>query len=210
MTERLRRLYGSPNHGNKADPLDELVFIILSLMTTGPSFNRAYERLREFSPDWETLLSVTDDALEATIRDAGLSNQKAPRLRAIVRRLQEDFGEVSLDALQTMSDAEAEGYLVSLPGVGVKAAKCVMMYSLGRNVLPVDTHVWRVARRLGLIAPDLPYSRSHRAAEAAVRPADRYSFHVNAVAHGQNLCLALRPRCGSCPLRRMCPYYRVR
>ena len=149
-TVLLAREYGSPSHNNKNDPLDELVFIILSQMTTSPSFERVYSRLKASASRWEDVLDIPVRELKRTIKDAGLSNQKAPRLKAIFARLKRDFGSVSLDALRDMRDREAEDYLVSLPGVQRKTAKCVLMYSLGRLVLPVDTHVLRVARRLGL------------------------------------------------------------
>lgn len=149
-TVLLVKAYGSPNHNNKQDPLDELVFIILSQMTTFPSFERVYSRLRQAAPQWDDVLVMSLRALKQIIKDAGLSNQKAPRLKAIFARLKEDFGSVTLDPLREMKTRDAEDYLVTLPGVQRKTAKCVLMYSLQRAVLPVDTHVLRVSRRLGL------------------------------------------------------------
>jgi endonuclease III len=204
--EILADAYGSPRHDNKADPLDELVFILLSQMTTGPSFNRVYDRIKAESPTWNALADMPLAGLKALIKDAGLSGQKAPRLQAIFRKLKADFGSVTLTPLAGMTDAGAEAYLTSLPGVGVKTAKCILMYSLGRQVLPLDTHVWRVTKRLGLVADTVPYPKAHAAAEAAVSPADRYSLHVNGLAHGRAVCLALRPRCGQCQLLRLCPF----
>jgi endonuclease-3 len=209
ITALLEAAYGSPRHGNKDDPLDELVFILLSQMTTGPSFNRTYERLREACPTWDGLLDIPLRRLKVLIAGAGLVNQKAPRLKSIFKRLRDDFGRVTLQPLGYMADAEVERYLTSLPGIGVKTAKCVMMYSLGRQVLPVDTHVWRVAVRLGLVAPRTPETRIHDALEAVVPAGDRYSFHVNALSHGRTLCLPLRPRCSACPLRKSCPASRA-
>ena len=145
-------------------------------------------------------------SLATLIRDAGLSNQKAPRILEILRRIREDFGSISLGALKGWSDSDVERYLVSLPGVGLKTAKCVMMYTFARSVLPVDTHVLRVSRRLGLIPKELPYSRAHEELEAVVRPEDRYRFHVNALSHGKVICQARRPRCHECRLRAICPF----
>lgn len=204
--ELLANAYKSPRHGNKDDPLDELVFILLSQMTTGPSFNRVYDRLKAEYPNWELLIKLPLKRLTSLIKDAGLSGQKAPRLKSIFKKLKDDFGSVTLAPISHMTDSEAEKYLTTLPGVGMKTAKCVLMYSLGRQVLPLDTHVWRLTRRLGLVADDIPYQKAHAAAELVVRPADRYSLHVNGVAHGRAVCLALRPRCGSCSLRRFCPH----
>jgi len=149
VTRLLAATYGSPNHDNKRDPLDDLVFIILSQMTTHHSFGRVFDRLKERYPEWDQVASTPLRRLRSVIKDAGLSNQKAPRLKAIVTKLRADFGRATLDPLRHWSTARAESYLTSLPGVGTKTAKCVLMYALDRRVLPVDTHVWRVARRIG-------------------------------------------------------------
>jgi endonuclease III len=206
VTDLLHAAHGSPRHDNKDDPLDELVFIILSQMTTRWSFGRVFDRLKQTFGSWDDALASDPSDFESLIRDAGLSNQKAPRILGVLQRLRADFGRVTLEPLHTFPDAEAERYLRSLPGVGIKTAKCVLMYSLGRRVLPVDTHVWRIGKRLGLVGERMPYSRVHQALEAAVAPEDRYTFHVNAVAHGRAACKAIRPLCGSCPLMTLCDY----
>jgi len=109
------------------------------------------------------------------------------------------------DETHLLTAEEAEAYLTSLPGVGIKTAKCVLMYSLGREVLPVDTHVLRVATRLDLVNPDTTRSQAHRLLEAEIPPKDRYAFHVNALAHGRAVCKAREPDCPSCPLKAECP-----
>lgn len=176
-------------------------------MTTGPSYERVFDRLKAAVPYWDSLLLYTVDRIQELIADAGLSNQKAPRLLAIAKRLKTDFGSVTLAPVAGWSDTKIERYLASLPGVGTKSAKCVMMYSMDRKVLPADTHVRRVAQRLGLI--DVRASRDlHESLEAVVAPADRYSFHVNALAHGRAVCRALRPACRECILSDTCPSMR--
>lgn len=174
-------------------------------MTTGPSYERVFDRLKETLGTWDRLLSVAVEDVRTVIADAGLSNQKAPRFLLIAKRLQQDFGEVTLQPLTTFTDDLAERYLTSLPGVGVKTAKCVMMYSLSRRVLPVDTHVERVARRVRLLPLDTARQHIHQALEEVVPPALRYSFHVNAVAHGRQTCKARTPSCATCVLVRSCP-----
>ena len=204
VTGLLKAKYSSPRLNNKDDPLDELFFILLSQMTTGPSYERVFDRLKAAVPDWGRLLTIELSSLVALIADAGLSNQKAPRMVAIAQALAGRYGEVTLDPLRQMSDADAEMSLTSLPGVGVKSAKCVLMYSLGRAVLPVDTHVARVSRRLRLVDPRP--SRSFAAAlEAAVPPDCRYDYHVNGLQHGRELCRPFRPKCHDCPVQSLCP-----
>lgn len=206
VTLLLAATYGSPTHNNKPDPLDELVYIVLSQMTTQPSVSRVFDRFNRRVGSWERLLSMPTASVARMIHDAGLSSQKAPRIQAIMRRLQHDFGRVSLDELRGMSDEAAIEYLCSLPGVGPKTARCVMMYSLGRSVLPVDTHVSRVSRRLGLLPAGAPSGGAHEILESVVAPGDRYDYHVNALAHGRSVCLSGRPRCDGCPISRLCPY----
>lgn len=103
-----------------------------------------------------------------------------------------------------MGDAEAEAFLTSLPGVGPKVAKCVLMYSLDRKVLPVDVHVHRVARRLGFATKKRP-DTSQDLIEAEIPSNLRYGFHVNAVAHGRKVCKS-EPLCDRCPLVSICRY----
>jgi len=205
-TKLLANTYGSPDHNNKQDPLDELVFIVLSQMTTAPSFERVYLRLRTLAPRWDDVCNMPLRKLKRAIKDAGLSNQKAPRLKAIFARLKKDFGAVSLAFLADMPTKDAEDYLVTLPGVQRKTAKCVLMYSLGRPVLPVDTHVLRVARRLGLTKARTVGDEAHLSLEDIIPPKYRYDFHVNALSHGRAVCLAKAPRCSLCVLNRICPY----
>jgi endonuclease III len=202
----LHKEYGSPRHGNKKDPVDELIFIILSLMTTHHSFNRVYNNLKASVPNWDALLTIRLNVLRKLIKEGGLSDQKARRIIQIVKRIHKDFGKVTLSPLRKMADTEIESYLTALPGVGLKTAKCIMMYSLGRKVLPVDTHVWRVAVRLELIDRKATYPLVHQLLEEVVLPDDRYSFHVNSISHGRLTCLALRPKCSLCCLKRICPY----
>lgn len=202
-----RAAYDALPLGNKADPLDELIFIILTTMTQfGPI--SVFERLKEEFPEWEGLLQPGAEArLRSTIAVCGLVNQKAPQIMAIALRLKEDFGAVTLGPLEALSDEAAEAYLLSLPRVGKKVARCVLMYSLGREVLPVDAHVLRVARRTGLLPGSLSWQRAHDAIHEAVPPEHRYALHVGLVRHGREVCTHRNPRCGECVLLRegLCP-----
>jgi endonuclease-3 len=173
-------------------------------MTTGPSYERVYDRLKAALPDWQLLLQTPLGDISALIVDAGLVAQRTIRLVTIAQTLARDFGTVALTPLAGMSDQDAFAYLTTLPGVGPKSAKCVLMYSLGREVLPVDTHTARLAFRLGLVAT-ASASVTDRELEQIVPPPLRYDFHVNALSHGRQICRALRPQCGACVLARMCP-----
>ena len=173
-------------------------------MTTSPSYERVFDRLKRAMPQWQALIETPTSHLASLISDAGLSGQRAHRLKQIADRLVQDFGEVSLAELANYDDEATQQYLTSLPGVGVKTAKCVMMYSLGRQVLPVDTHTARVATRLGLV-PEGNAVVIDRELSVVVPPMLRFDFHVNAVSHGRAVCRAIKPQCGECVLSSMCP-----
>jgi endonuclease III len=198
---------GTPPLGNQADPLDELLFIILTTMTQyGPA--EVFADLKARFPSWGCLLNSGAEAkLREVIVRCGLVNQKAPQMIEIAHRLKEDFGQVTLDPLRDMSDADAEAYLCSLPRVGKKVARCVMMYSLGRSVLPVDAHVLRVAKRIGLLPPGIPWARAHDAIHDIVPEQYRFDLHVGLVNHGRQVCLHKNPKCHSCELQAqaLCP-----
>jgi len=202
---RLGREYGQPDHHNPTDPLDDLVFVILSRMTQEVKYTRTYADLRRDLPTWEQVMDAPPDELIDLLRDAGLAGTKARHLQAILEEIEVREGRLSLDRLRGLEDEEVEGYLTSLPGVARKTARCVMLYALGRDVCPVDAHVWRVMGRLGF-APCGPWSeRGAKRLEDRIPRALRRSLHVTLVAHGRAVCRARGPRCEACCLRDLCP-----
>lgn len=204
FAQLLEDIYGSPNLGNFNDPVDELFYIILSQRTTGPSYESIFRRFQEQIGNWDTMPNKSVKLISRIIEQAGLSNQKAAHFVRISRILRTTFGRVTLDPLRDQSNAEMEAFLTALPGVGKKTAKCVMLFSMGRSVLPVDTHIARVSERLGLVNPNVSKSRTHDVLEQIVPPELRYSFHVNVIAHGRTICHAPKPLCEHCPVRKMC------
>lgn len=188
------------------DPVAELVLTLLSQNTSDTNSGRAFQRLLHRYPDWNAVLASDPSELEETIRPGGLAPTKAARMRELLSQLRERLGP-TWDAalLETMPMAEAKAWLTSLPGVGPKTAACVLLFSLGRPALPVDTHVHRISQRLGLIGTKVNAVRAHDALEALL-PAERYyDFHVSLIRHGRRVCRARRPRCGVCVLRDRCP-----
>lgn len=206
ICDALAREYGSPRHGNKADPLDELFYIILSTRTRGAVFQATFNALQTAYPFWDSITEAEVDRVAAILAPGGLGRLKASQIVAILDQLRAAFGRAALDPLEGMTDDEAEAFLTSLPGVAVKIAKCVMMYSLGRQVLPVDVHVHRVSARLGFRTKKRP-DTSQDWIEAAVPPELRYGYHVNAVAHGRAVCISRLPRCRVCCVSEQCEYF---
>lgn len=200
-----RERYGSPRHHNLDDPLAELVFIIVSGRAPERRYLPTYRALRERYSHWDDLLSSPVEELTALFRYVGLERRKAADVRGVVEATRKRFGTASLDALLAMNDQNAERFLTSLPGVGLKSARCVMLYALERAVLPVDTHVWRVLKRLGIAKGGrVPSDREANRLQDLVPPALRYSLHVNLIAHGRAVCLETAPRCNGCPVLDLC------
>jgi endonuclease-3 len=214
VADRLTATYGAPSRsslplGNKADPLDELIYIILTVMTEF-GVDEVYARIKTRWPRWEEVLLARESELVRALQPIGLSTQRAQRIRALLAAIVEREGEASLHRLKSLPDDEVGAYLVSLPGVGKKVARCVMLYSLGRAVFPVDAHVLRVLQRLGLAEPDLSLVKAQDALQQRVPELLRYTLHVNLVIHGRTVCRARAPRCGDCVLHRRCAYARMR
>lgn len=203
---RLRTYYGEPARKVQRDPLSELILTILSQNTNDENSSKAYEALRARFPSWQAVMEAPTSAVAEAIRIGGLANIKAPRLQHILRQVAAERGALTLDFLREMSTAEARNYLLALPGVGPKTAACVLLFSLGREALPVDTHVHRVAGRLGLLDAHLDAAKAHEALEALVPPEEYYPFHLLMIQHGRTLCTARKPQCGECPLRDLCHY----
>jgi len=203
----LDNIYHSPRLGNKKNPLNELLYIQLSLRTTGQSFDRVYRMFKSRFPKWDDVYEVSQQEVAKTLFNAGLSNQKATNLKAILSKLKADFGKVSLTPLKGYSDRAIEDYLCSLPGIGRKSARCIMLYSFDREVFPVDAHCFRIIKRLGWIRNDTKYNdKMVDRIQHIISPELRYSLHVNMVAHGRVLCLDRYPKCNICPLLKICPF----
>lgn len=189
----------------RRDPLDELLLTILSQNTSDANRDRAWQRLRERLPGPRAILRADEESLREAIRPAGLVRQKAGAIRGALERLREERGEPSLDHLENMEDAEALAYLTDFRGVGVKTAACVLCFALRRPVLPVDTHVRRLAVRLGWAPEGSGAAAVHEVLNREVPPGLRYRLHVALIAHGRATCTARAPSCGACVLAGRCP-----
>lgn len=192
--------------GNKPDPYDELIYILLTVMTRSqPRIDRAFDALyRETEGQWSRLLQTDRRTIDEALLPLGFVNRRGQQLLDLAARIEDEHGG-SLAFLEALPDTEALEYLTSLPGIGVKSAKCVLMYSLGRDVLPVDVHVLRVAKRLGLVASDLSWERAAEALEATVPDGLKFDTHVQFVLHGREVCRSRGARCGECILLDICP-----
>jgi endonuclease-3 len=205
VAEALRTRFGVPPLGNKSNPFNELIYVLLSSKTPGNRYQGAYAALRKRYPRADDLAEALPRGIQTTIRFAGLAKKKAMQIKAIARRLSFEFGRVTLAPVANMDDIAAERFLASLPGVGRKMARCVLMYSLDRPVFPVDNHCHRICTRLGWTKGS-PWSRTTTdALQEGIPPKLRKPIHVGMVLLGREYCLPRSPRCCGCPLRRYCP-----
>ena len=204
IRDRLRAAYGRPELVPHEAPVDELILTVLSQNTNDRNRDVAYGRLRERFGSWEEVRDAPAEAVEDAIRPGGLAPTKAVRIQQILRALDGD----DLAWLETAPVEEGREYLCSLPGVGRKTAACVLLFSYGLPDVPVDTHVFRVATRLGIIREGASFEEAH---DEMLRFADEaYELHVALIRHGRRTCTARNPDCPACPLLSICPYGRAR
>jgi endonuclease-3 len=207
VCEILQRHYGVPRFGNPGDPLDDLVYIIVSNKTSPETAKRTYSHLKRRFHTWGDVLGSRPRVLKSILKPAGLSTVRSQQVRAALKKIKKDFGICDLRQLRGKPQSKVHDYLVSLPGVSDKVAKCIMMYTLAARVLPVDVHVHRVARRLGWTTRKRA-DQCHQELEALVPPNRRYAYHVDCIAHGRSVCRPRRPLCEQCCINRYCEYFK--
>ena len=205
IIELLDGEYGTLPWRPAGDPIAELVLTLLSQNTSDSNSGRAFIRLLNEFPDYESLLDADVKKIEKAIQPGGLAPTKAPRMQEMLREVWNRRGSFDLTFLQDMPLEEARAWLRSLPGVGPKTAACVLLFALGMPALPVDTHVHRVAKRLGLVPEKSTAEQAFELLEPMLKPKQVYPFHIQLIKHGRRTCSARKPRCGECPLAAECP-----
>ena len=205
ITRLLLKHYGSPKERSRKPPLDVLISTILSQNTSDQNSRPAFLNLKKRFETWEKVEDARHSQIERAIRSGGLANIKARRIREVLREIGRREGRMSLEVLKGLSDKEGVSYLTSLKGVGEKTAACVLIFSLGRSVLPVDTHILRVSKRLGLVPPKTTLKDAHGILGKKVPKRSVYNFHLNMITHGREVCKARTPQCFDCVLNKLCP-----
>ncbi|MGH9901233.1 MAG: endonuclease III domain-containing protein [Pyrinomonadaceae bacterium] len=206
IVQNLERVYGVPENRRPSDPLDMLVKIILSQATSDTNSARTFAALRKRFPSWEAVLRARESTLAGTIRAGGLANQKAAVIRDVLRRIRERHGPLDLSFLHDLSTAEAARYLSGFRGIGPKTVACTLLFACRKDIFPLDTHIFRVLRRMGLVPQKCSDARAHEIMNAIVPEGKFYSFHVNLIRHGRTLCRPRAPLCERCPVVEYCDY----
>ncbi len=207
VAQKLYQHYGEPRWRNPLPPIDELISTILSQNTNDGNRDRAFEALRQRFPTWEAVRDAPAHEVIEAIRSAGLAQQKGPRIQAVLRSITEQRGSLDLDFLNDFDAQEALRWLRQFKGVGPKTAAIVVLFSLNKPAFPVDTHIHRVTRRLGLIPDSASAEQAHQLLAERFEAKDYASVHLNIIRLGREICQARKPKCPICPLKEECAYY---
>lgn len=204
---RLLAAYGEPDWRSHFLPVEELVLTLLSQNTSDINSGRAFEALQARYPTWQAVMDAPTDELAHTIRSGGLARQKAPRIQSALRRILQERGELNINHLADLPTDEAMRWLTSFDGIGHKTASIVLLFCFGKPAFPVDTHVGRVTRRLGL-AGTKETEEKIKAIWESLAPAEwYYPLHLNLIRHGRQVCRARAPNCPACVLSDICLYF---
>lgn len=203
----LVELYGEPQRRRYLPPVDQLVNTILSQQTTGANRERAFRALKERFDSWEEVMDAPLQEVCEAILPAGLANQKAPRIQEALRFIMRERGELNIDFIASLPVQEGKEWLTQIKGVGPKTASIILLFTFGLPAFPVDTHVHRLSKRLGLIGTKVTADKAHEILENIVEPAAYYAFHVNLIRHGREVCHAREPQCQVCILQDPCDYF---
>jgi endonuclease-3 len=203
----LEKFLGLPRRSSRLPPpLDMLIATILSQNTSDKNSHRAYTNLRTKFPSWTSVADAPVRQIRSAIRIGGMANQKAPRIQMVLRAVRGRYGSYRLEALRRKDNDLVIKELTALDGVGVKTAACVLVFSLGRDVFPVDTHVHRICNRLGLVEHSPTPEKTFEAMRTLIPKGKAYSFHTNLIRFGRRVCRSASPACEQCPLFDECRY----
>lgn len=207
ILDLLTEKYGDRKWRLGESPLSVLIQTILSQNTSDRNSGPAFASLLASFNSWEDMANAAISEIADSIRAGGLGEVKAKYIKQALEEIQRRQGGLELEFLKQLPLDEARDWLRVLPGVGMKTASCVLLFSLGMPALPVDTHIFRVTRRLRLVNPKVSVEQAHRLLESMVPPDEVYRFHILVIEHGRRVCKAKRPRCYECVLQRLCPIY---
>ncbi|OLE52749.1 MAG: hypothetical protein AUG51_16340 [Acidobacteria bacterium 13_1_20CM_3_53_8] len=206
IIQNLERTYGVPENKRASNPLDMLVKIILSQATSDTNSHRTFAALKKRFPTWDDALRARASTIAATIREGGLANQKAAVIKDLLKQIKREHGTLDVSSLHNLDVEEARKYLSQFRGIGPKTIACTLLFACRKEIFPLDTHIFRVLRRVGLIPQKCSDRRAHEIMDRIVPHGKFYSFHVNLIRHGRSLCRPREPLCERCPIVEYCDY----
>ncbi|HEX8736223.1 MAG TPA: hypothetical protein VF721_12920 [Pyrinomonadaceae bacterium] len=206
IVQNLERTFGVPSPGRKSDPLAMLVNIILSQATSDTNSRRTFQNLKKRFETWDAVLEADESEIADAIRLGGLANQKAKVIKNLLRQIKETRGSLSLKFIEKMSDAEARRFLAQFRGIGPKTVACTLLFACHKEVFPLDTHIFRVLKRMGILPEKISDAKAHALLDELVPQGKFYSLHVNLIRLGRKICRPREPLCETCPLVEYCDY----
>ncbi len=206
LIQNLERTFGLPTLNPPSDPLDMLIGVILSQATTNAGSDRTFAALKTKFPVWEDVLRARESTIAKTIHLGGLANQKAKVIKNLLRQIKEERGSLDLNFLHDVSIKEAVGYLKRFSGIGPKTIACTLLFACHKNIFPLDTHIFRILRRVGMIPLKCSDEKAHAHLDRVVPDGKFYSFHVNLIRLGRTTCKPQNPLCERCPIVEYCDY----
>jgi endonuclease III len=206
ITQNLEAVYGVPVNESPYDPLSELILTVLSQSTTDINSRRAFENFKRRFPDWESARRARPSSIAAAIKSGGLANAKSVTIKNALNEIWKRRGELDLSFLKTSQVEEGWEFLTSLTGVGPKTAACVLLFACKKKIFPMDVHILRITKRIGLVPERFTDEQSHKRMEELIPPKKHYSLHVNLIRHGRQICRPQNPKCAKCPLVEQCDF----
>lgn len=206
IIQNLKSVYGKPKPERGLDPLDVLIGTILSQATSDTNSYRAFENLKRRFPSWEQARRARVSSIEAAIRSGGLARQKSKRIKTLLNEIHQQRGSLDLSFLKQAPLDEARRFLASFKGIGPKTVACTLLFACNRPVFPIDTHIFRIARRLALIPERCSDERAHELMERIIPQSRYFEVHVNLIRHGRKVCRPQAPLCKECCLVEYCEY----
>jgi endonuclease-3 len=206
ITQNLEATYGIPRNTCPDDPLDELILTILSQSTSDINSQRAFSSLKKRFRDWDSVRRARPASIAAAIKSGGLANTKSVVIKNVLNQILARRGKLDISFLHTAPIDEARQFLLSLKGIGPKTAACVLLFSCNRPVFPMDTHILRITKRLGLVPQKSNDLSAHKIMESLVPSKKYYSLHINLIRHGRNICRPRHPQCDKCSLQEQCEF----
>lgn len=207
IVKALEDKFGIPEPKSNLDPLSNLILTVLSQNTNDKNRDKAYQQLKQRFPSWDQVMGADVRQIEDAIRPGGLAKQKSERIKNILKWIHQEYGSLNLDKLCTMNPGEAIKEFCQLKGIGVKTISVVLMFSCGVDIFPVDTHVHRICRLLGLVPKNATAEKTFWLMQPHVPEGKSFSFHINLLKLGRTICLARKPRCEQCPISSFCDYF---
>lgn len=206
VLDGLENYYGEVKYASRFEPMDELISCILSQHTSDANSYPAFARLKQAYPDWGDMVEAGSEKIAEVVKSAGLANQKSKAIVKVLHEIKSRNGDYTIENLRQMSVTNARTWLESLPSVGPKTSSIVLCFSFAKHAIPVDTHVFRVSKRLGFISDLVNENKAHDVLLNLVSEMDAFRYHVLLIQHGRHLCKARKPLCIVCPISADCKW----